>query len=114
MIRYRYHKIQVLKRYHFIALYDSVLSGTVGPKAIVSLKEFGFTNRLHDLQNTLLYQPVYYCWDAKRTHFAVGLWDFYPHRLKRYAVFHVPIILSVHIYLGSTEKAKSHNKNAGI
>ena len=56
------------------ALRNSSLSGTVRAEPVGVLTEFCFTYRLHDLQNTLLYDPIYDSWNSQRSGLSIGLW----------------------------------------
>ena len=59
----------------------------VRPEAVGTFKEFCLTNRLQNLKNTLLYQPVLYRWDSQRAHFPVTLGDFHTLYLSRRVPF---------------------------
>lgn len=50
----------------------------VRTETIAVIAEPGFTDWLHDLLDTLLYQPVPDARDSQRSGASVGLWDFFP------------------------------------
>ena len=66
--------VQMLYLYQPHALRNSSLSGTVRAEPVGVLTEFCFTYRFHDLQNTLLYDPIYDSWDSQRSGLSIGLW----------------------------------------
>lgn len=68
------HMVQMLYLYQPHALRNSSLSGTVRAEPVGVLTEFCFTYRLHDLQNTLLYDPIYDSWNSQRSGLSIGLW----------------------------------------
>ena len=66
--------VQMLYLYQPHALRNSSLSGTVRAEPVGVLTEFCFTYRFHDLQNTLLYDPIYDSWNSQRSGLSIGLW----------------------------------------
>ena len=68
------HMVQMLYLYQPHALCNSSLSGTVRAEPVGVLTEFCFTYRLHDLQNTLLYDPIHDSWNSQRSGLSIGLW----------------------------------------
>ena len=71
------HMVQMLYLYQPHALRNSSLSGTVRAEPVGVLTEFCFTYRLHDLQNTLLYDPIHDSWNSQRSGLSIGLWYFH-------------------------------------
>lgn len=79
---YVYNKVQMLPLYHAVALGNRIFRRPVRSEPVAPVIKLGFTDRLQDLQNALLYQPVKNRGDSERTGFSIWFWNFDPpHRL---------------------------------
>ena len=73
-----YYIMQFCELHQIVGSLNSVLHGAIWSEAVAAITEFGFANWFHNLLDTLLYQPVPYTRDSKRSCFSIRLRDFFP------------------------------------
>ena len=73
-----YDNMKVACLHMLFSLSQCIFHTSVRSEAIACIAEFRFTNRLHYLQNTLLYQPVHDSWNTQRSGFTVSFGNLFP------------------------------------
>ena len=69
------HLSKVADLHQSIAFCDCVFHRPLRAEPVAMFAEFCLTNRLHDLLDALLHQPVPHTWDTKGSGRTVGLWN---------------------------------------
>ena len=73
-----YDNMKVACLHMLFSLSQCIFHTSVRSEAIACIAEFCFTNRLHHLQDTLLYQPVHNGWNTQRSGFTVSFGNLFP------------------------------------
>ena len=71
------NNVKMISLHMFFCLSKGIFHASIGAKAVACITKLCFTNWLHDLQNTLLYQPIQYGRDSQWAGFSVNLGNFH-------------------------------------